>query len=124
MDVLGRPELADDARFATNPVRVQHRDELFDLMCEQLRTRGADEWFAALTDAGVPCGPINDVAGAFALADRLGLGPTTVVDGVPTVSNPIRLSATPPVYRHPPPRLGDADGIDAVVSALDQRVQA
>ena len=111
MEVLGRPELGGDERFATNPARVQHRDELFDVMCERLQTRGADEWFTELSKAGVPCGPINDVAGAFALADRLGLAPTTVVDGVPTVTNPIRLSATPPVYRHAPPRLGDADDV-------------
>ena len=111
MEVLGCPELGGDERFATNPARVQHRDELFDVMCERLQTRGADEWFTELSKAGVPCGPINDVAGAFALADRLGLTPTTVVDGVPTVTNPIRLSATPPVYRHAPPRLGDADDV-------------
>jgi crotonobetainyl-CoA:carnitine CoA-transferase CaiB-like acyl-CoA transferase len=116
MAVLGRPELAEDERFATNPARVRHRHELFDVMCERLRTRGADAWFAELSDVGVPCGPINDLAGAFALADRLGLAPTTVVDGVPTVSNPIRLSATPPVYRHAPPRLGDADDSDVVAS--------
>jgi crotonobetainyl-CoA:carnitine CoA-transferase CaiB-like acyl-CoA transferase len=113
MAVLGCPELADDPRFVTNPLRVEHRDELFAQMCRRLEQRGADEWFSRLSDAGVPCGPINDLAGAFALAERLGLAPTTNVDGVPTVSNPITLSATPVAYRHRPPELGELDPTSA-----------
>ncbi|MDH4158712.1 MAG: CoA transferase [Actinomycetota bacterium] len=105
--VLGLAELADDDRFRTNPDRVRHRDELYQLMSERLLTRGADEWFTDLSAAGVPCGPINDVAGAFALAERLGLAPVRDVSGVPTVANPLTMSATPARYDRPPPRLGE-----------------
>ena len=104
--VLGRPEWADDPRFATNPSRVQHREELYDVMCERLASAGAEEWFDRLSSAGVPAGPINDMAGAFALAERLGLAPVAQVDGVPTVANPIRLGRTPISYRSAPPELG------------------
>ena len=105
---LGRPELADDPRFLTNKQRVAHREALVAELEAVLRTRSADDWFAALSDLGVPCGPINDVSQAFALAERLGLDPVRQVDGpgrkpVPTVAHPISLSATPATYRAAPP---------------------
>jgi crotonobetainyl-CoA:carnitine CoA-transferase CaiB-like acyl-CoA transferase len=104
--VLGDPSLADDPRFATNPDRVRHRDELYEAMTQRLRTNSSDYWFAELTQVGVPCGPINDLAGAFSLAAELGLEPIVQADGVPTVANPIGLSETPVAYRHRPPTLG------------------
>jgi crotonobetainyl-CoA:carnitine CoA-transferase CaiB-like acyl-CoA transferase len=110
VESLGSPDLADDPRFATNPARVQHRSELYARMCQQLQQQPADVWFERLSSVGVPCGPINDLAGAFALADQLGLSPTAHVEGVPTVSNPITLSATPVTYRLRPPALGELEG--------------
>ena len=77
-------------------------------MCSELRTKGAEEWFTVLTAAGVPSGPIHDIAGAFALAERLGLQPVADAAGEPTVANPITLSRTPASYRYPPPALGNA----------------
>ena len=107
-EVLGAPEWADDPRFATNPARVQHRDELYTAMCARLGTLGAEQWFARLSAVGVPAGPINDIEGAFALAERLGLAPVATVEGEPTVANPIRLGRTPVSYRTAPPSLGSA----------------
>ncbi|SHN43368.1 CaiB/BaiF CoA transferase family protein [Cryptosporangium aurantiacum] len=103
--VLGVPGLATDERFRTNTDRVAHRAALFDTITAALAGRGAEAWFEALTAAGVPAGPINDVADAFALATRLGLEPAVAVPGAvaPGVANPIRLSATPATYRLPPP---------------------
>lgn len=103
--VLDRPDWADDVRFATNPARVEHGAELYEQMCTQLNRKGAEEWFSALSAVGVPAGPINDIAGAFALAQRLGLEPVADVQGQPTVANPIRLSRTPVSYRTAPPAL-------------------
>ncbi|WP_433440488.1 CaiB/BaiF CoA transferase family protein [Nonomuraea sp. CA-141351] len=103
---LNRPDLAEDARYATNADRVAARDELVAELNVALAARTADEWFEALTAAGVPCGPINDLAAAFALAEELGLEPSVRLDGVGQVANPLRLSATPPSYRRPPPQLG------------------
>ena len=108
-EVLGAPEWADDPRFATNPDRVQHRDELFRLMCGRLAGAGADHWFAALSAVGVPAGPINDMAGAFRLAESLGLDPVATSGGEPTVANPIRLGRTPVQYRSAPPELGSTE---------------
>ena len=103
---LGLTGLADDPRFATNAQRVAHRGELKARLGEVLRTRPADEWFAVLSGAGVPCGPLNDVGQGMALADQLGLEPIVEVDGSAQVANPLRFSATPVGYRRRPPGLG------------------
>src|SRR5690606_25145181 len=111
-DALGLPGLADDPRFADNASRVRHREELVAALRQALARRGADEWFTILSAAGVPAGPINDVAQAFALAERLGLAPVVEIEDEARgtvsrqVANPIRLSETPACYRLPPPRLG------------------
>ncbi|RKT56713.1 CaiB/BaiF CoA transferase family protein [Saccharothrix australiensis] len=97
--------LPPDDRFATNASRVAHVAALAELIGARLRTRTAAEWFALLTPLGVPCGPVNDVAGAFELAESLGLRPIAEVGGMRLVANPIRLSATPVTYRTPPPDL-------------------
>jgi crotonobetainyl-CoA:carnitine CoA-transferase CaiB-like acyl-CoA transferase len=55
----------------------------------------------------VPCGLVNDVGEAFALAERLGLGAEVEAGGVPQVANPIRLSSAPASYRLGPPALGE-----------------
>ncbi|REE97834.1 CaiB/BaiF CoA transferase family protein [Thermomonospora umbrina] len=110
---LGRAGLADDPRFATNTARVAHRSELSRELSGPLAERTADEWFADLTAVGVPCGPINDLAAAFDLAERLGLDTRVRIDDprrdtpVEQVANPIGLAATPPTYRTAPPRLGE-----------------
>ncbi|TDE49756.1 CoA transferase [Nonomuraea mesophila] len=107
--VLDRPDLAADPRYATNAGRVAARDGLVAALDDALRERPADEWFELLTAAGVPCGPINDLAAAFALAEELGLEPSVQLDGGGQVAAPVRLSATPPSYRRPPPELGQDD---------------
>ncbi|CAN5398456.1 CaiB/BaiF CoA-transferase family protein [soil metagenome] len=119
---LGLPDLVVDPRFRTNPDRVAHRDELGALLSAVLMTRTADEWFDLLTGAGVPCGPINDVAQGMALADDLGLEPLVDVDGVAQVAHPVRLSATPATYRASPPGLG-ADGAE-LLAWLDAEAPA
>jgi crotonobetainyl-CoA:carnitine CoA-transferase CaiB-like acyl-CoA transferase len=109
-DVLGAPELATDERFATNGARVAHREALKALLTDRLAARDADAWVQALSPRGVPAGVVNDVAGAFELAGRLGLDPVVEIprdDGTVArlTRNPIRLSATPPTYRSAPPEL-------------------
>ncbi|MFE7596061.1 CaiB/BaiF CoA transferase family protein [Streptomyces sp. NPDC057494] len=124
---LGRPELGEDPRFATNTARVAHREELVEALAAPLATRTADVWFEELTAAGVPCGPINDLAAAFDLADRLGLAPRVPESaaGPGQVAHPIRLGATPPSYRSGPPRLGEhTDGVRSELGRLVHRPSA
>jgi len=104
---LGLPEAAADPRFATNAGRVTNREALVALLERALAGRGAAAWVAVLARAGVPCGLVNDLGEAFAMAERLGLGPVVEAGTVPQVANPIRLAATPPSYRLGPPALGE-----------------
>jgi crotonobetainyl-CoA:carnitine CoA-transferase CaiB-like acyl-CoA transferase len=104
---LDRPELGADERFATNALRLAHRDELAAELEASFAGEPAGTWVARLRDAGVPAGEINDVAGAFALAESLGLDPVDETGGVRTVRSPLRLSETPAAVRRRPPRLGE-----------------
>jgi crotonobetainyl-CoA:carnitine CoA-transferase CaiB-like acyl-CoA transferase len=110
-DVLGVPELADDARFAKARERNANRDELRPMLIERLKRRPAAEWFRELIAAGVPCGPINTVDGGIAFAEEIGLEPVVIAGqgeaGMPTIRNPLRFSATPPRYTLPPPGLDE-----------------
>lgn len=107
----GRPELADDERFATNPSRVRHRDTLVPILAEMVKARGKADWIAVLEAAGVPCGPINDLDEVFDNEQVVARGmqvslPHPCGADVKLVRNPIRMSATPPDARTAPPLLG------------------
>jgi crotonobetainyl-CoA:carnitine CoA-transferase CaiB-like acyl-CoA transferase len=109
-EVLGCRELADDEAFRTNAARVGNRDRLRDVLQARLKQRAAADWVRALSAAGVPAGQVNDIAGAFALAERLGLEPIVEIPragGGPArlTRNPIGLSATPAAYHTAPPEL-------------------
>jgi crotonobetainyl-CoA:carnitine CoA-transferase CaiB-like acyl-CoA transferase len=120
--VIGRPELVDDERFATNAARLTHRDELGHELEAAFAAAPADEWVAALGAAGVPAGPINDIAEAFAFAAELGLEPVDDTDGVRTVRSPLGLGATPAAVSRRPPRLGEhSDEIRAWLSQARTR---
>src|SRR5699024_8238837 len=79
-DELGAPELSSDPRFAANTDRVAHREELCDTVTRLLAADTADGWYSRLTAVGVPCGPLNDLADAYALAERLDLDPIVEID--------------------------------------------
>lgn len=107
----GRPELADDERFATNPSRVRHRDTLVPILAEMVKARGKADWIDALEAAGVPCGPINDLDEVFDNEQVVARGmqvslPHPSGADAKLVRNPIRMSATPPDARTAPPLLG------------------
>ena len=107
----GRPELAGDPRFATNPLRVQNRELLVPLLAEMVRTKPRDAWIALLEEKGVPCGPINDVGEVFAneqvQARAMAIDlPHPSAGQVKLVRNPIRMSATPATSGMAPPLLG------------------
>jgi crotonobetainyl-CoA:carnitine CoA-transferase CaiB-like acyl-CoA transferase len=112
--LLSLSDLADDGRFRVNEARVAHRAELVPVLEGALASDNATGWARKMNEVGVPCGPINDMAAAFELADRLKLDPVTMMQsaaGVPIaqLTNPIRLSETPARYTLPPPPLGADD---------------
>ena len=107
----GHPEFALDERFATNPMRVRHRDTLVPLLAEMVKTKTKQQWIDALEAAGVPCGPINNLDEVFenpqvqARGMRVDL-PHPTGATVKLVGSPMKMSATPPAYDMPPPLLG------------------
>jgi crotonobetainyl-CoA:carnitine CoA-transferase CaiB-like acyl-CoA transferase len=124
----GVAELADDARFATNSKRVQNRDALYALLVPVFATRTKAEWVDGLTALGVPCGPVNSIDEVFEDEQvrhremRIDMPHPLAADGtVPLLGNPIKMSATPPAYRRPPPFLGQhTDEVLAELLAVDE----
>jgi crotonobetainyl-CoA:carnitine CoA-transferase CaiB-like acyl-CoA transferase len=116
-EVAGHAEWADDPRFASNAGRVGQRAELLPLIAAAMAGRGSRDWIACLEAAGVPCGPINDLAEVFADPQVRHRGMAVAMshplaEQVRVVANPIRLSETPIAYDRPPPTLGaDTDGV-------------
>lgn len=111
-EVAGQPQWADDPRFATNKLRVANRAELIPLIRQATVFKTTAEWVSQLEQAGVPCGPINDLAQMFAdpQVQARGLAidiPHPLAGTVPQVASPIRLSETPVEYRNAPPLLGE-----------------
>ena len=110
-EAAGRPELADDPRFASNGKRVENRKELTRLLQEMFSGRSTREWVALLEAAGVPNGPINNVAQVFeepqvkARNIRIDLD-HPVAGKLPTVVSPMRFSGTPLEHKAAPPVLG------------------
>ena len=110
-DAAGCPELARDPRFASNGKRVENRAELTRLLSEVFKKRSKREWLELLEAAGVPNGPINDVAQVFEEPQVKARGVRIELDHVaagrlPMVASPMRFSATPLEYRLAPPLLG------------------
>jgi crotonobetainyl-CoA:carnitine CoA-transferase CaiB-like acyl-CoA transferase len=123
--VIDRPEWAADGRFSTNPERVRNRELLVGMIAERLAQRSARDWLAALEPAGVPCGPINDLAQVFAdpQVRHRGLevrAPHPTAGEVRMVANPMKFSATPIPHDTAPPTLGQhTDAVLAEVLGLD-----
>lgn len=124
--VVGRPELADDERFARNPGRVANRPQLADELNAALRTKERAHWLEALPKAGVPAGSVNSVADAFDEPQLQHRGvridlPHPTAGSAPGVANPIKFSESPVEYRSAPPTLGQhTDEVLANVLGFDE----
>ncbi|HUR13260.1 MAG TPA: CoA transferase [Mycobacteriales bacterium] len=110
---LGLPGLLVDARFTTNALRHEHRDALKALLESVLRTAGADHWLGVLETAGVPSGPINDVAEAVGSEQSRARNMVIDAGGLPVPGQPLKLSAWPD-----PPTRAAAPGLDQHGAAI------
>jgi crotonobetainyl-CoA:carnitine CoA-transferase CaiB-like acyl-CoA transferase len=109
---VGRPDLVDDPRFSSNEARMAHRSELETELESALAGRGTDEWVEALSEAGVPCGPIHDYRQVFedphTRAREMEVTLEHPVEGVVrALGIPVKLSDTPGAIRRPAPLLGE-----------------
>jgi len=105
-DAIGRPELRDDPRFTDFAARDRNRDELLAILNEAFGQRPSAEWLARLTAAGVPCGPVNDVAAALADPQAEARGALVEIEHprlgvVREVATPLRLGNEVPLRRAP-----------------------
>jgi crotonobetainyl-CoA:carnitine CoA-transferase CaiB-like acyl-CoA transferase len=111
-EAAGCAELASDPRFETNGKRVENRVELTRLLGEIFRKRSKKDWVELLDAAGVPNGPINDIAQVFAEPQVKARGVQIEVEHpvagrLPMVASPMRFSGTPLEHKRPPPLLGE-----------------
>ena len=111
-EAVGHPEWAGDARFTRNPARVANREALDSLISAALKAENTAAWIARLRAVGVPCGPINSVAGALNDPHTLARGMVHTVNHpsageLKLVGIPFRMNGTPPSVRRPPPLLGE-----------------
>ena len=106
------PELAEDARYATNQSRVGHRSELVETVSDITRRRTTQHWLDGLIALGVPVAAVNNIEEAFADPQVQARGMTVEIDhpaaggAIPYIASPINLSETPVSYRRPAPMLG------------------
>jgi glutaryl-CoA transferase len=110
--LLGRPELASDVRFATNPARVQQRQELIATLQEIFSSQDIAFWLREITTAGIPCGPVQAIDQVFAdpqvrARDMVWTVPHPTAGEVRLVGSPLKLSATPVACQTHPPLLGE-----------------
>ena len=126
----GLDDLVDDPRFATNPLRVSHRDELLPLVADAMASRTSAQWVEVLDAAGVPVGPIQTVDEVVTDPQVLARGMVGEVEHptagtLRTIGCPVRLTATPPQVRTAPPLLGQhTDDVLAELGVDAERLTA
>ncbi|SIS76388.1 formyl-CoA transferase [Roseivivax lentus] len=127
---LGRPDLAGDPRFATNPARLKNRADLTTIITEILAPLAQCDILERLAGETVPAGPIHNVAEALTSDQARARGavvemahPECIKESVQLLGNPLKFSQTPVQYRTPPPRMGQdsAAALDLLRSAILRR---
>lgn len=125
-EVVERPDLASDPRFVDFAARSKNADELIAILDELFATRPAAEWIAALKAAGVPTGPVQDVAAAMEEPHTLARGLIVETDhhrfgNVKSLASPVRVGpAENLTYRRAPTRNEHADDILGSLLGYDE----
>ncbi len=109
---IDRVDLIDDERFLTSWSRTQHYDELIPILTQSMKKKTSDEWLSELTEAGIPCGPINNVEQVAKdpqvnARDMIVELPHPKAGSVKVVNTPIKLSRTAAGAERPAPALGE-----------------
>lgn len=111
-EAVGQRDLINDPRFADNSKRVGNRSELIAILSKTFLQRRNDAWFKSLTDAEVPCAPVQTIDQVFQAPQVLQRDMLIEVDH-PTAGKvrmagiPVKFSVTPASVRMPPPLLGE-----------------
>lgn len=106
--LAGHAGLAQDARYATNAARVEHRAELVPQVAAWMLGRTTAQWVALLEPQSVPCAPILDLPGVFTHPQVVARGLRVAADdGTPMVAQPMRVDGQRPLAERRPPRLDE-----------------
>ena len=110
-EAIGREDLAQDERYATNPGRVANRQELVEALQRELSERTAEEWVEKIRGVGIPCGPVNTLAEALAdehlsSTDMLQEIEHPLAGVLQMLASPVLVDGERPPVRRPPPTLG------------------
>lgn len=127
--VIGRPELAEDERFATFADRQRNADVLIPLLESIFCTRSVDDWLTPLYAASIPCGPINDVEQALTEPHTLARHLLVETDHptygtVRQLASPVRVGSEQPTYRRAPSRNENFDELMTQVLQYDEATLA
>ena len=111
MNIMGRPEIARDEKFAKNAARKRNRLELVAMLEAIFLTRPVSEWVELIASTGIPCGTVNNIKAVFDDPQVKHRGMRIELEHsqlgtTPAVANPIRYSATPIKYKSAAPLLG------------------
>lgn len=104
---LGLSELSGDERFASNPLRVRHRDELIPLLERRLGEEPSAAWVERLRSAGVPVAPVHDLVEVAEDEQTRALGILQELGGLTAVAPPLVVDGDRVPFRSPPPLLGE-----------------
>ena len=109
----GADQIKHDQRFKTNPLRIKNRQLLYEEMPVFMKRKTTEEWLTEMAELKVPCSPVNDIKQVFddphVKHREMKIEMDHELSGtgkIPLIGNPLKMSATPPQYRLPPPTLG------------------
>ncbi len=110
-EAIGLEDLAQDERYATNPARVENREELVGILQKAFSKRTAETWIPTIRESGIPCGPVNSLPDVFSDPHVQGSGILQTVQhptagGLELLSSPVLVDGERPPVRLPPPTLG------------------
>jgi crotonobetainyl-CoA:carnitine CoA-transferase CaiB-like acyl-CoA transferase len=122
-EAIGRPELAADSRFRTNPDRIQNREQLLPLIRERLAEQPSAYWLEHLE--GIPVAPVQDIAEVAAHEQTRAGGILQELDGVETVAMPLQIDRERVAHDRPPPLLGQHSAqVLAELGYSDEEIEA
>ncbi len=111
-DAVGKPELKEDPRFITEPLRVKHRDDLNNILIQIFKTKEKAYWVQLLNDVGVPTGPIYDMSEVFSDPQVISQNMVAEVEhpklgNLKLVNQALKLNRTPAEVKTATPELGE-----------------
>lgn len=111
-DFLGKPDWANDPKYAANSARVANRTELVPMIAAEIIKQDTDYWLSSFADIDVPCGPVNSMDQTFDMDQikardmKIDMPHPYSAKPISLVGSPIKMSDTPPRYDLPPPPCG------------------